>query len=241
MAVILIVDANDGHSATVQSLSSDNHRVQLVTSGLEARTMVEVAQPDLVLIDPDLSDVNGVALCRRLKTWPAKPVIAMSSDDRESTHLQLFAAGVDDVVAKPVSMDVLTARIRVQLRHAAQSTTVTGEVLDVGALRIDTASLEAQIDGRPLILSTRQFAVLRLFMHNIGLAVTPDVISRVLGHDGTEDSHNSVRTSVSKLRSSIGIGPNIPQILRERTGGYKLVPPDPAGTLIPPSRPCSPA
>jgi two-component system, OmpR family, KDP operon response regulator KdpE len=223
---ILVVDAEEGpHRRRVLALSSHGFEVDLTTNGADARMHLEAKTPDVILLDPELSDVDGVDFCRHLRVWPDVPIIAMSADARERTQLALFDAGVDDVVVKPISSRLLLARVGVQLRHAAQSDRPRGEVLDVGDLRIDTAALEAEVAGQHLPLSRQQFTILRVLMHNVGSVVTPDVIARALGRSGDRHDLNAVRIAISRLRQSLGQGPDIPQILTERPGGYRLVPP----------------
>jgi two-component system, OmpR family, response regulator VicR len=178
-----------------------------------------------VLVDPSVPDVDGIDLCRWLRTFPGAPIIALSTDASERAQLALFEAGVDDVVLKPISKRLLLARIRVQLRHERHRERAAGEVVTVGNLRIDTAALEAEVAGRRLLLSHRQFAMLRLLVHNVGSTVPSAMIARVLGRHDEGADPRTVRNAISKLRAALGHGPGTPEIVRQPTGGYRLLVP----------------
>ncbi len=226
MPQILVVDAEGGpQRRRLLALADHGHQVDLTESGADAWISIEAKRPNVIVIDPDLGDVNGLAFCRQLRVWPGAPIIALSTTSTERSQLALFEAGVDDVVLKPITTRLLLARIAVQIRHASQRDLTVGEVLNVGELRIDTASLEAEVAGVRLSLSRQQFTVLRVLVRNVGAVVTPDVIARALGRNGDRNDVNAVRVAISRLRQSLGQDAHIPRIITERTGGYRLVPP----------------
>jgi DNA-binding response OmpR family regulator len=203
--------------------------MEFASNGGDARILLESKRPELVLVDPELSDMDGVEFCRRLRVWPGAPIIAMSADPSERAQLALFEAGVDDVILKPIRSRLLLARITVQLRHVSRTDQPIGEVLTVGDLRLDTDSIEAQVAGTRIPLSRHQFTVLRILVHNLGAVITPEVMARALGRSGDHKDVNAVRISISRLRQSLGTGDGVPHIVTERPGGgYRLVAPSTA-------------
>ncbi len=197
-----------------------------VGDGRGARCAVETERPDLVLLDLGLPDVDGVELCRHLCAWPASPIIIVSADGDDRRIVAALEVGADDYVVKPVAMDVLAARIGVQLRHAAQvAPLLDDQVLVVGEVALDVAAHEVAAGGEPIDLKPQQFAILSILMRNVGRLVTHAVLSRALGGGGDEPDLNAVRINVSRLRRSLGEGPGRPLIVSERHVGYRLVPP----------------
>lgn len=220
---VLVVDAAAGTPAAyLRPADADGLDLTVVSSGAEARIEVEANPPDVILLDPVLPDADGVRLCRWLRTWPGAPIIAVSSATDDRTQLALFAAGVDDVVGKPVSVVVLRARIEVQLRHQRLAVAAAGGEIVVGALRLDTAALRADVDGRPLELTPTLFRMLRILAHDPDVVVSTRAMARALGQTDSHDPGNAIRIGISRLRRRLGSGPGVPQIHNERHAGYRL-------------------
>jgi two-component system response regulator MtrA len=220
---VLAIDADAGsHRQCLTALRAHAFGVTIATTASAARVEVEANRPDVILLDPDLPDMDGAELCRRLHVWPGAPIIAMTTDDTELTHLALFAAGADDVVLKPVTARLLVARIAVQLRHLAVTPDHVGELIHVGDLRIDTGAHQVRVADREVTVTRQQFTILRVLVHHVDAVVAPHVIARALGRSGSRDDLNAVRIGVSRLRRRIGQDAGTPRIVTERTGGYRL-------------------
>ena len=224
VALILIIEGTDPRSRPWRHVGRYAAAVTIVESAADARRSLERQHPDVIVVDTDLSDIPTLELCRRLRAWPDVPIIATAQGD--DAQLALFAAGADDVVTPDVSPRLFAARLEVQLRHVKQASLVNGEILTIGALRLDTASFEVEVHGRPLRLTAPLFTVLRVLMHNPGAVVTTGTLARALGHDVIDvDSHrNAVRVAITRLRARLGSGIGIPAIVTARSIGYRLVP-----------------
>ena len=227
MASILLVEDDAAHRRTIElALGARGFAVTAVEDGRSAREAVDVERPDLILLDLGLPDIDGIDLCRQLRVWPDAPIVVVSGDGHDDRIVTALAVGADDYVVKPVAVDVLVARIGVQLRHAAATAPLlAGQILESGDLRLDTAAHEVQAGGRPVDLNPQQFAVLAILVRNAGRVVTHDVLARAIGRDGERLDRNALRVSVSRMRRRLGDGPARPRIVTERPIGYRLEPP----------------
>ncbi len=227
VAAILLVETDGPLRATrVIALEQAGFEVTALGTGREAREHVELAQPDLALIEHELIDVDGRSLARRFHVWPACPVIVMTSTATDREVAASLDSGADDVVPTDIDATVLVSRARVQLRHAAAAAGAADQVLDVGDVRLDSGSYEVEIAGRLVQLSRQQMVLLRTLMCRAGRLCTFDLLSRATGRDlASDDDVNAVRIGVSRLRRILGDGPRRPRIVAERGGGYRLLAP----------------
>ena len=227
MSSILVVEDDASHRRFLEiALTARGFEVTPAGDGRQARDAVEAGHHDLVLLDLGLPDIDGVELCRQLHVWPAVPIIIVSADADDERIVAALGVGADDYVVKPVSPEVLVARIGVQLRHAAVAAPVLiSNVLGVGDVRLDSTAHQVDVAGSPIELNVAQFTILRILMRNVGTLVTHQVLARALGRGSDEPDRNAVRINVSRLRQRLGVGPERPQLLTERRVGYRLVPP----------------
>ncbi len=224
---ILVVEDDEPHRRAVTlALTGRGFDVVAVGDGRGARAAVESGRPDLVLLDLGLPDIDGVDLCRHLHAWPGAPIIIVSADAEDQRIIDGLGQGAGDYVVKPVAIEVLLARIAVQLRHAALVAPLLEEqVIHVGDVSIDLTSHEVLVAGESVDLRPQQFAILGVLARNAGRLVTHDVLVRALGGGTDEPARNAVRINVSRLRTRLGTGPQRPEVVSERHVGYRLVPP----------------
>ena len=227
MPSILVVEDDASHRRFLEiALTARGFQVTPAGDGRQAREAAETGHHDLVLLDLGLPDIDGVELCRQLHVWPAVPIIIVSADADDERIVAALGVGADDYVVKPVSPEVLVARIGVQLRHAAVAAPVLiSDVLGVGDVRLDSTAHA----GRRRRLADR---AQRRPVHD---PADPDAQRRhagdapgagaALGRGSDEPDRNAVRINVSRLRQRLGVGPERPQLLTERRVGYRLVPP----------------
>ena len=154
----------------------------------------------------------------------------MTADALEDRIIEVLDLGADDYVLKPFSMNQLLARVRVALRHRlATASLVEDQILVCGDVTIDTAAHQVIIDGHRVDLFPRQFDLLAALVRNEGRIMTYSTLGRVLwGLDSNQDHAALLRSTVSKLRRTLGVGPRRPTIETEHHVGYRLVNPDSA-------------
>jgi len=206
------------------SLSAHGYRLVEATSAEEAMRHASSHNPDLVLLDLGLPDLDGVALTKRLREWSRKPIVVVSARGREDDKVDAFDAGADDYLTKPFGLGELLARMRVALRHAEQATLPTGEqVLELGDLRIDLARREVTKAGREVHLTPIEYKLLTLLAKNAGRVLTHrQILLDVWGPSYATQTHY-VRVHMAELRKKIETEPARPKLIVTEPGvGYRM-------------------
>lgn len=135
--------------------------MRLAQTGREALVAASADEPDLVILDLGLPDLEGVEVCRRLRRWFANPILVVCADGSEDRGLSALGEGADDLVTKPFSMPELLARLRVAARHRQDAVATAGPaVVEAVDLLIDTDAQSVLVGGRPLELTRGEFALL---------------------------------------------------------------------------------
>ncbi len=231
MTTLLLVEDEAAQRRTLSiALESRGYSVVTAPSGVEALAALEHLTPDLVLLDLGLPDMDGLTVCTRMRVWLHCPIIVVSGDAVEERMVEALDRGADDYVVKPYSMPVLLARVRVSLRHAATAAAIAGaDRFECGDLRLDVPAHEVTVDGRPVDMQARQFALLTLLLRQEGKVVTYSTLAKAMwGHEPDAPDLNSLRIAVSRIRTLIGTGPRRPVIHTEVRVGYRLTGPDDA-------------
>ncbi|MCU1360819.1 MAG: two component transcriptional regulator, winged helix family [Ilumatobacteraceae bacterium] len=220
----MIEDQHAQHLGLRRALEERGHQVELASNGKDALQLVRVVDADLVVLDLDLTDMDGLDLCRHLRALVRCPIVAVSSDAREAHIVTALDIGADDYVLKPFSTMVLLARIRVALRHhAAIAAVVDDQVLEAGDLRVDIGAHQVMIDGTLVDMPPRQFMLLVLLMRYPGKVLTYTAMGQGLGNFEPDPmNRNSWHILVSKIRKQLGTGPHRPVIESELNVGYRL-------------------
>jgi two-component system KDP operon response regulator KdpE len=207
------------------SLVSQGYRVLEAVSGEEALLQAATRQPDLVILDLGLPDMDGLEVIRRLREWTARPIIVLSARGAETDKVAALDAGADDYVAKPFAVGELLARVRVALRHAARTGRAAGEtVFGVGALRVDLARRQVWVGEAEVRLTPIEYRLLRVLVQHAGRVVTHrQLLREVWGPAQVEHSHY-VRVYMANLRRKLEADPARPRYLRTEPGvGYRLL------------------
>jgi two-component system KDP operon response regulator KdpE len=210
------------------SLSTRGYEVMSVDSGRQAIELAGEVDPDVVILDLGLPDVDGIDVCHQLRLWVKSPIIVLTADGTEDRVVAALDAGADDYVSKPFSMPELLARIRVAVRHRLTiSASVGGTLIDVGDLRIDVAAHQALVGSDLVDLQPKPFQLLTLMARNPGKVLTYSNLSRqVWGPDHTTSDLGPLRVAISTVRTRLGTGPRRPRIENVPHVGYRLVDPD---------------
>lgn len=171
---ILIVEDDEALAATLTDLLTQaGFGAERVARGLEALERCEWSEPDLVLLDLNLPDLDGHEVCRRLRAWSQVPVIMLTARDAELDRVLGLEEGADDYVVKPFSNRELLARIRAIERRVrssgADSTREPGAQVDPsGRLRIDRRTRRVQVDDEEIALTAKEFDVLAYLAEDPG-------------------------------------------------------------------------
>ena len=184
-----------------------------------------LAQPDIVVLDLGLPDMDGLEVTRRLREWTAMPIIVVSARGKEQDKVAALDAGADDYLTKPFSVNELLARIRVAQRHLAATDKDTGEPLfEVGDLRADLSRREVTVHGKAVHLTPNEFRLLSVLVKHAGKVMTHrQLLREVWGPDASEETHY-LRVYMNQLRQKLEADASRPRYLVTEPGvGYRLV------------------
>jgi two-component system KDP operon response regulator KdpE len=186
------------------SLRAQGHAVWQADNGRDGLALLATHGADLVVLDLGLPDMDGHEVLRELRGWSAVPVLVLSVRADEAGKVAALDAGANDYVTKPFGTPELMARIRALLRDAAGATQAAAAVYDDGRLRVDMGLREVTLDGQPLTLTRKEYALLALLARHAGRVVTqPQLLREVWGPTHQEDTHY-LRIVVGKLRQKLG-------------------------------------
>lgn len=211
------------------SLRAQGYRVDLAATGREGLDEVARHQPDLIVLDIGLPDMDGHAVLRSLRQSSSAPVIMLTVRSGEAEKVAALDAGANDYVTKPFGTEELMARIRSLLRSRAQPSGDAG-TFDDGHLHIDPVKREVRVAGELVTLTRKEYALLQLLARNPGRVITqPQILREVWGVSHEHDTHY-IRILVAKLRQKIGDDAVSPRYIVTEPGvGLKLVAlPEPA-------------
>ena len=220
MRILLIEDELELALAIESALGKRNIAVDCVSSLSEARYAIRECQYKVVLLDRLLPDGDGLTAIPDLRAAaPGIPVIVLTAAGEIAARVEGLDAGADDYLAKPFSMDELTARLRALARRAPIMQT---HKVTVGALEIDLVSLTAHVRGEPLGLRRRELLALQALVESAGKTVQRDqLIARVYGL-GEDIQSNALDAHISRLRSKLTLHDAGIEIRPARGIGYLL-------------------
>jgi two-component system KDP operon response regulator KdpE len=223
LAVLIVEDDSAVAEVVAAALDSRGYRTTVAMTGRAALDAVDVHEPDIVILDLGLPDIDGIEVCRALRRSSRRPIIVLSADGAEERKIAALDEGADDYVTKPFSMGELMARVRVVERHRlVAALAVDDAVLTFGDLVVDTAAHAARAGEVELDLTRKEFALLSLLVRNAGRVITHGVlIEHVWGRKSTVT--DSLRVHVAQLRRKLGEAPQRPIIESAPGTGYRLV------------------
>lgn len=204
------------------ALKSAGYEVLEAENGETGLATIVRQQPDLVVLDLGLPDLDGHQVLAELRAWSKVPVIVLSVRSGDREKVQALDAGAQDYVTKPFSIEELLARVRANLRDRIPSTTPA--VLDDGHLRIDLGLRLVLVQGEKISLTPKEYGVLSRLAQAPGRVITQtQLLQEIWGPGHQEDTHY-LRIVVSHLRQKLGDDPAEPHYLRTEPGvGYRLV------------------
>jgi two-component system, OmpR family, KDP operon response regulator KdpE len=224
LRVLVVDDEPPIRKLLRMGLGTQGYRVIEAPDGKSALDLLG-ENPDLIILDLGLPDMQGLDLLRALRARSdAVPIVVLSSRDDEAAKVQALDLGADDYVTKPFGMDELLARIRAALRHQLQ---VHGErpIFRVGALSVDLVRRIVKRGDKDVKLSPKEYELLRLLVQHAGKVLTHRFLLKELWSDLTDAQY--LRVYVRQLRQKIEADPERPQYILTETGiGYRLRAPD---------------
>jgi two-component system, OmpR family, KDP operon response regulator KdpE len=222
---IFVVDDDPALLRLVEmALQLRGYRVSSATTGMHALDQIVNVEPDVVILDLGLPDMDGLEVGRHLRARSRASVLVLTADGAEDRKVLALDGAADDYLTKPFSMRELVARVGVAVRHQRRfaATVVDDRPIEVGGLRIDPGGHRAAVDGTPLELTAKEFALLMLLARNQGRVVTHKAILTALWGPG--QGVDTLRTHVNQLRRKLEAIGGAPKLVTEVRVGYRLVP-----------------
>ncbi|MBI4862906.1 MAG: response regulator [Candidatus Riflebacteria bacterium] len=223
--LILVVDDEPQVRRFLRAaLEGHGYRVVETETGGAAITQAATRNPDLVLLDLGLPDMDGFEVTRRLREWSTNPIIIISVRGREQDKVDALDLGADDYVTKPFGVPELLARIRVALRHGERLATGKSEpVFTVGELKVDLASRQVTVGGRGVRLTPTEYNLLATLVRHAGRVVTHRQLLQEAWGPAYTSQTQYLRVYMGQLRHKLEPAPSRPRyILTELGVGYRL-------------------
>jgi DNA-binding response OmpR family regulator len=223
--VVLVEDDQPLRSAMSWALKMHGHVVHAVGSAFEALRDIARIDPELVVLDLGLPDLDGRTMLRMLRSVSDVPVIIATARDDELTMVNLLAAGADDYIVKPFTSENLNARIAAILRRHRKAAEAQDQIA-VGELRIDRRQRWVRLGSADLDLTRREFDMLAFLADRAGTVVSRSELIKAVWRHSYASTDQTLNVYVSGLRKKLGESAAAPRYLHTVRGvGLKLVPP----------------
>lgn len=221
--LILVVDDDRAIVRALQSvLDVAGYDTQSAKTGAAALEAAALRPPDLILLDMILPDIDGVAVCGRLREWTERPIVMLSALDGDALKIAALDAGADDYLRKPFSTGELLARLRAVMRRTSRADD-GGPVVTFGDVEVDLAARSVRRGGELVHLTPREYALLAELARHAGRLVThAALLEAVWGPRATRETQY-LRVYIAGLRRKLERDPSSPRHLRTEPGvGYRL-------------------
>ena len=209
------------------TLKTHDYKYISAKNGAGAIMEASTHNPDIVLLDLGLPDIDGVEVIEKIRSWSNMPIIVISARSEDSDKIEALDAGADDYLTKPFSVEELLARLRVTQRRLSQMQAENGvqsAVFENGALRIEYAAGCAYLDGEELHLTPIEYKLLCLLSQNAGKVLTHTFITQKIWGSSWENDIASLRVFMATLRKKLEKNGEQTQYIQTHIGvGYRML------------------
>jgi two-component system KDP operon response regulator KdpE len=222
---ILVVDDEPQITRVLRtSLTGSGYEVRSAEDGHAGLRLAQEWQPDLIITDISMPNMDGIELCRNLRAEFQVPIIVLSVKGEERTKIAALDAGADDYVTKPVGMDELLARVRRNLARIHQVQGTSGRIIELSDFRIDVDGFRVVVKGREVRLTPKEFDLLLYLARHAGRVVTHRSLLLAIWGPNSVEQPEHLRVLVAQLRKKIE-NENAPHyIVTEPWVGYRFEP-----------------
>lgn len=222
-SILVIDDEQQIQRAMRTILGQHNYRVISASTGAEGLALAATSQPDVIILDLGLPDMDGTEVCVQLRTWTQTPIVVLSVRDSDSDKVSALDTGADDYLTKPFSVDELLARVRVALRHRTLAQGVKTTMLQAGEVTIDLANHLVTRKGEEVKLSATEFKLLAYLSGNAGRVLTYHAILSNVWGISEANQMEYLRVYILQLRRKLEENPRRPRLIITETGiGYRF-------------------
>jgi two-component system, OmpR family, KDP operon response regulator KdpE len=222
--ILIIDDEVQIQRALRTILTEKQFQVTTASRGEEGLALAVANEPDLVILDLGLPDMDGVEVCTRLREWTQTPIIILSVRDSEHQKVAALDHGADDYLTKPFSIEELLARVRVALRHSARVHGAQSKAVKAGSITIDLAWHLVKRNEEEIKLTGTEYKLLAFLASNHGRILTHQSILTHVWGPADADHTEYLRVYMRQLRKKLETDPERPQyILTEPGIGYRFI------------------
>jgi len=223
--ILLVDDDVSIQRAVAPLLRSRGYHVDVVGTGAEGVAAAVEREPDLIVLDLGLPDLEGVEVCRRMRDHSKAPIVILSARSEEAEKVAALDLGADDYVAKPFAVGELLARIRAALRRSIIRADGAGSIVHFGPVEVDLEKRIVRLDGDDVHLTPNEYKLLQVLIQHTGKVLTQrQLLNEVWGPQHTEQAQY-LRVYIAQLRRKLERDPARPKYLQTEPGvGYRLVP-----------------
>jgi two-component system KDP operon response regulator KdpE len=205
------------------TLQGHGYRLIEAVAGEEGLTQAATRNPDIVLLDLGLPDMDGLEVTKRLREWSQVPIIVLSAREQEEDKIRALDAGADDYLTKPFGAGELLARIRVALRHTATQHGVEESVFVLDNLKVDLVKRQVLLDEREIHLTPIEYRLLTMLIRHAGKVMTHSQIIKEVWGPAYVNQNHYLRIYMAQLRHKLEADPARPRFFINEPGvGYRL-------------------
>ena len=223
--ILVVEDDKPVRTLITTTLKANGYRFIEALTGEEAILQATSHNPDIILLDLGLPDMDGVESILKIRSWSNVPIIVISARSEDSDKIEALDSGADDYLTKPFSVEELLARLRVTQRRLAMLGAEHADTVFVnGSLRIDYAAGCAYLDENELHLTPIEYKLLCLLAQNVGTVLTHTYITQKIWGNSWENDIASLRVFMATLRKKLESAPDSPQYIQTHIGvGYRML------------------
>jgi two-component system, OmpR family, KDP operon response regulator KdpE len=222
--ILVIDDELQIQRAIHTILSEKGFKVTTASNGTEGLTLAAANEPDIIILDLGLPDMDGVEVCSRLREWTQCPIIILSVRDSERDKVGALDSGADDYLTKPFGIEELLARVRVALRHSAQKQGGQSKVVKAGDLTVDLVWHLVKRGEEQIKLTATEYKLLAYLASNHGRVLTHQSILTHVWDPADANHTEYLRVYMRQLRKKLEKDPESPQYIITEPGiGYRFI------------------
>jgi two-component system KDP operon response regulator KdpE len=205
------------------SLAANGYALVEASTGRAGLLQAASAQPDLIILDLGLPDMDGVDLTRQIREWSKVPIIIVSARGKEQDKVVALDAGADDYLTKPFGVSELLARLRVALRHGVTRQADGDPIFQNGDLKVDLSRREVTLGGNLIHLTPNEYRLLAVLVKHAGRVLTHGQLLKEIWGPGSSQETHYLRVYMNQLRQKLESNPAQPRYLLTESGvGYRL-------------------
>lgn len=227
LLILIVEDDASVRNLITTTLKTHDYRFLTAVNGQNALMEASSHNPDIILLDLGLPDMDGIEVIKKIRTWSNLPIIVISARSEDADKIDALDAGADDYLTKPFSVEELLARLRVTQRRLAMvngGDSGDSSVFKNGDLKIDYAAGCAYIGEEELHLTPIEYKLLCLLSKNVGKVLTHTYITQNVWGSSWENDVASLRVFMATLRKKIESRPESSQYIQTHIGvGYRMI------------------